>query len=80
MKKKKKKKKVFPYRLRSKVAATGETTIWRILETIPQTSTFNLFPRRRRDKNGVKKTEEAVDSEVITMLRGAIVGSVKNVA
>lgn len=60
--------------------AIGVTTICKIFETIPLTSTGSLVPIRSKDKKGVTKTAEAVESEVMTMLRGAISGSVKNVA
>lgn len=71
---------IFKYLFKSNPAAIGETTICRILETIPFTSTGNLFPISNKDNNGVTKTALAVDSEVITMLRGAINGSVRKVA
>lgn len=71
---------LFKYLFRSNPAATGTTTICRMLETIPFTSTGNFFPISNKDNNGVTKTAVAVDNDVITMLRGAITGSVKKVA
>jgi len=65
---------------RSKPAAIGATTICIILDTIPFTSTGSLFPMSNRDNNGVTKTAVAVDIDVMTMLRGAIGGSVRKVA
>lgn len=59
---------------KSKPATIGVTTICRMLETIPFTSTGNLFPMSRSDKNGVTNTAVAVDNDVMTMLRGAICG------
>jgi len=58
----------------------GATTICKMLETIPFTSTGNLLPMRRSDNKGVTKTAVAVDNDVMTILRGAIDGSVRNVA
>lgn len=68
------------YLFKSNPAAMGVTTICTIFETIPFTSTGNLLPISNNDKNGVTKTAVAVDSDVMTMLSGAISGSVKNVA
>jgi hypothetical protein len=51
-----------------------------MLNTIPFTSIGTLFPMSNSNKSGVTKTAEAVDSDVITMLNGAICGSVKKVA
>lgn len=68
------------YLFKSNPVAIGVTTICRILETIPFTSTGSLVPISSNDKKGVTKTAEAVDRDVMTMLRGAISGSVKNVA
>lgn len=65
---------------KSKPAAMGATTICEILDTIPFTSTGNLFPISNSDRIGVTKTAVAVDNDVITMLRGAIGGSVRKVA
>ncbi|KAJ0467810.1 hypothetical protein HanIR_Chr14g0689421 [Helianthus annuus] len=52
----------------------------KILETIPFTSKGSLFPMSNRDNSGFTKTAVAVDIDVITMLSGAIVGSVRKVA
>lgn len=68
------------YRFRSRPAATGANTICVMLDTIPFTSTGNLFPISNNDKSGVTKTAEAVDNDVMTMLNGAIGGSVRKVA
>lgn len=68
------------YLFKSKPAAIGVTTICRMLDTIPFTSTGNLFPMSRSDKNGVTNTAVAVDNDVMTILRGAIGGSVRKVA
>lgn len=51
-----------------------------MLDIIPLTSTGSLFPMSNKDKNGVTKTAVAVDNDVITTLKGARDGSVKNVA
>lgn len=58
--------------LRSKPLAIGTTTICIMLVIIPLTSTGNLFPIRSSDRRGVTNVAEAVDNEVITMLKGAI--------
>ena len=68
------------YRFRSRPAAIGTTTICVMLNTIPFTSIGNFFPMSKSNKSGVTKTAEAVDSDVITMLKGAIFGSVRKVA
>lgn len=68
------------YRLRSKPAAIGATTICVMLDIIPLTSTGSLFPMSNKDKNGVTTTAVAVDNDVITTLKGARDGSVKKVA
>lgn len=68
------------YRFKSKPAAIGTTTICKMLDTIPFTSTGSLFPISNSDKSGVTKTAVAVDNDVITMLRGASGGSVRKVA
>lgn len=68
------------YRFNSKPAAMGATTICVMLNTIPFTSTGNLFPMSKSDNIGVTKTALAVDKDVIIMLRGAICGSVRKVA
>jgi len=58
--------------LRSNPVAIGTSTICKILVIIPFTSTGNLFPIRSRDRRGVTNAAEAVDNDVITMLKGAI--------
>ena len=72
--------KIDNYLFKSNPAITGATTICNILATIPFTSTGNLFPISNSDKIGVTKAAVAVDKDVITMLRGAICGSVRKVA
>lgn len=68
------------YLFKSRPAVIGATTICIILDIIPFTSTGNRFPMSNRDKIGVTKTAVAVDNDVITMLRGAMDGSVRKVA
>ena len=68
------------YLFKSRPAAIGATTICMILDIIPFTSTGNLFPMSNKDNIGVTKTAVAVDNDVITMLRGAMDGSVRKVA
>lgn len=65
---------------KSKPPVMGATTICRMLDTIPFTSTGSRFPISKSDSNGVTNTAVAVDNDVITMLKGAICGSVKKVA
>lgn len=65
---------------KSKPAVIGATTICRMLDIIPLTSMGSRFPIKRSDNNGVTNTALAVDNEVMTMLRGAICGSVRKVA
>lgn len=51
-----------------------------MLDIIPLTSTGNLWPISNKDKVGVTRTAVAVDNDVMTMLNGAIGGSVRKVA
>jgi hypothetical protein len=72
--------KQFLYLFKRRPAAMGATTICVILDIMPLTSTGSFFPINKNDKVGVTKTAVAVEIEVMTILSGAMDGSVRNVA
>lgn len=58
----------------------GATTICVILAIMPSTLTGNRFPSNRCERVGVTTTAVMVESAVMTILRGAMLGSTMNVA
>jgi len=68
------------YLLRKRPPAIGATTILVMLVIIPTRSIGKRFPKSHRVSKGVTTTAKAVDRAVITMLNGARLGSVRNVA
>jgi hypothetical protein len=72
--------KQFLYLFKRRLAAMRATTICLILDIMPLISSSSVFPINKYDKVGVKKTAVAVEIEVMTVLSGAMDGSVRNVA
>lgn len=68
------------YLLRKRPEAIGTTTISVMLVIIPTRSIGNRLPKRSRVSKGVTTTAKAVERAVMTILSGARVGSVRNVA
>ena len=66
--------------LRKRPAAMGTTTISVMLATIPTRLMGKRVSKSKRESTGVTTTANAVDSAVITILSGASMGSIRNVA
>lgn len=73
-------KRLHMYLLRKRPRAIGTTTISEILVIMPTRSIGKRLPKSNRVSRGVTTTANAVERAVMTILSGASLGSVRNVA